>query len=60
MVGTSLLTFLAPLFAALAGAAIMRSSPAVQLLGCVVGFIIGMVVVRLLLPPSLQGEGGGE
>jgi hypothetical protein len=56
LVATSLLAFLVPLLFALGGAVVSRSSPARQLLGCVAGFIIGMVVVRLLPAASSERE----
>lgn len=56
LVAASLLTFLVPLFFALGGAIVSRSSPAGQLLGCVAGFTIGMVIVRSVFPTSSEIE----
>ena len=60
LAGTAVLTFLVPLLFALTGAVVLRSSPAGQLVGCVAGLIIGMVIVRLLVPVSSRREGEAE
>ena len=57
LVGTALLTFLVPLLFALAGAVIIRTSAAGQLFGCVAGLIMGMAIVRSLVPTSSGREG---
>ena len=56
LAGTALLIFLVPLLFALAGAVISRSSLAGQLLGCVAGLIMGMVIARSVFPTSSEIE----
>ena len=60
LAGTAVLTFLVPLMFAVAGAAILRTSSAGQLLGGIAGLTVGMVIVRMLVPALLGREGRPE
>ena len=60
LVGTSLLVFLVPLAFAVAGACLLRSTPLTQLLGSVLGLVMGILAVRLLLPRPVDISEGPE
>ena len=60
LAGPAVLTFLVPLLFALTGAAILRTSPAGQLLGCIAGLTVGMFIVRSLVLALLGREGRPE
>lgn len=60
LAGTAVLTFLVPLVFALTGAVILQTSPAGQLLGCVAGLVLGILVVRSLVLALTGREGRPE
>ena len=49
LAGASLMTFLVPLVFAVTGALVFSGGSIRQLVGCVVGLLLGMITTRLLL-----------